>query len=159
MTKKINSEYKVENEESTFIVTMGTSNKKNPEVIYSILSTYITPESEEINEEFFDEVPKNIKRTLKSSISKCGLCEKDIIVVSDVATSRMLYGKQSYFDMQIYFKPQKDLLLTKKRKFKEISDDIYTTYIKDITKNIENSLHINGFSTSKNKNKQITKVI
>ena len=40
MAKKINSEYIIENN-SEFIVTMGTSDKKNPEVIYSIISTYI----------------------------------------------------------------------------------------------------------------------
>lgn len=159
MAKKINSEYKVNNEDNSFIVTMGTSNKKNPEVIYSILSTYITPISEEINEEFFEEVPKNIKRNLKSTISKYGLCEKDVIVVSDVATSRMLYGKQSYFDMQIYFKPQKDILLSKNRKFKDISEDIYETFVKDIANNIEISLHTNGFLTSKNKNKRVSKAI
>ena len=159
MAKKINSEYKVNNEDSSFIVTMGTSNKKNPEVIYSVLSTYITPNSEEINEEFFEEVPKNIKRNLKSTISKYGLCEKDVIVVSDVATSRMLYGKQSYFDMQIYFKLQKDILLSKNRKFKDISDDIYETFVKDIANNIEISLHTNGFLTSKNKNKRVSKAI
>ena len=159
MAKKINSEYKVNNEDSSFIVTMGTSNKKNPEVIYSVLSTYITPSSEEINEEFLEKVPKNIKKNLKSTISKYGLCEKDVIVVSDVATSRMLYGKQSYFDMQIYFKPQKDILLSKNRKFKEISEDIYETFVKDIANNIEISLNTNGFLTSKNKDKRVTKAI
>lgn len=159
MAKKINSEYKVKNEDSSFIVTMGTSNKKNPEVIYSVLSTYITPSSEEINEEFLEKVPKNIKKNLKSTISKYGLCEKDVIVVSDVATSRMLYGKQSYFDMQIYFKPQKDILLSKNRKFKEISEDIYETFVKDIANNIEISLNTNGFLTSKNKDKRVTKAI
>lgn len=159
MAKKINSEYKVKNEDSSFIVTMGTSNKKNPEVIYSVLSTYITPSSEEINEEFLEKVPKNIKKNLKSTISKYGLCEKDVIVVSDVATSRMLYGKQSYFDMQIYFKPQKDILLLKNRKFKDISEDIYETFVKDIANNIEISLNTNGFLTSKNKDKRVTKAI
>jgi hypothetical protein len=87
------------------------------------------------------------------------LCEKDVIVVSDVATSRMLYGKQSYFDMQIYFKPQKDILLSKNRKFKDISEDIYETFVKDIANNIEISLHTNGFLTSKNKNKRVSKAI
>ena len=159
MAKKINSEYKVNNEDSSFIVTMGTSDKKNPEVIYSVLSTYITPSSEEINEEFLEKVPKNIKKNLKSTISKYGLCEKDVIVVSDVATSRMLYGKQSYFDMQIYFKPQKDILLSKNRKFKDISEDIYETFVKDIANNIEISLNTNGFLTSKNKDKRVTKAI
>ena len=87
------------------------------------------------------------------------MCEKDVIVVSDVATNRMLYGKQSYFDMQIYFKPQKDILLSKNRKFKDISEDIYETFVKDIANNIEVSLHTNGFLTSKNKDKRATKAI
>ena len=87
------------------------------------------------------------------------MCEKNVIVVSDVATSRMLYGKQSYFDMQIYFKPQKDILLSKNRKFKDISEDIYNTYVKDIANNIELSLRTNGFLTSKNKNKRVSKAI
>ena len=114
MAKKINSEYKVNNDNKSIIVTMGTSNKKNPEVIYSVLSTYITPNSDDFDEEIFNEVPKRIKRNLKNSISQLGICEKDVIVVTDVATSRMFCGKQSYFDMQIYFKPQKDVLTLKR---------------------------------------------
>jgi hypothetical protein len=41
---------------------MGTANKKNPEVIYSVLSTYITPNTDEIDESIFDIVSKNTKR-------------------------------------------------------------------------------------------------
>jgi hypothetical protein len=154
MIKKINSEYKVNNDNGSFIVTMGTSNKKNPEVIYSVLSTYITPETDEINESIFDTVSKNIKKKLKSSILKFGLCENDVIVVSDVASSRMLCGKPSYFDMQIYFKPQRDVL-KKNIKFKDISNDIYNTYVKNIVTDIENTFTDNGFSMSKKKNNMV----
>ena len=61
MAKKINSEYIIENN-SEFIVTMGTSDKKNPEVIYSIISTYITPNEEEINEKIFDNIFTTTKK-------------------------------------------------------------------------------------------------
>lgn len=153
MKKKINSEYKVNNTNS-FIVTMGTSNKKNPEVIYSVISTYITPNTDDINETIFDTVSKNIKKNLKSSIREFGLCENDIIVVSDVAANRMLKGKQTYFDMQIYFKPQKNTLETNNKKFKTISDNIYNTYVKDIVNDIEITFKTNGFDMSKNKSKK-----
>ena len=151
MIKKINSEYKVNNT-SPFTVTMGTANKKNPEVIYSVLSTYITPNTDEINESIFDIVSKNTKKSLKNSIMKYGLCENNIIVVSDVVANRMLKGKQSYFDMQIYFKPQKNIPTLKNKKFKDISDSIYNTYVKNIVSDIESTLKTNGFTMSKNKN-------
>ena len=158
MVKKINSEYKVNNT-SPFTVTMGTSNKKNPEVIYSVLSTYITPNTDEINESIFDIVSKNTKKSLKNSIMKFGLCENNIIVVSDVAANRMLKGKQSYFDMQIYFKPQKNVPTLKNKKFKDISDSIYNTYVKNIVSDIESTLKTNGFTMSKNKNNRKKEIV
>lgn len=158
MVKKINSEYKVNNT-SPFTVTMGTANKKNPEVIYSVLSTYITPNTDEINESIFDIVSKNTKKSLKNSIMKFGLCENNIIVVSDVAANRMLKGKQSYFDMQIYFKPQKNVPTLKNKKFKDISDSIYNTYVKNIVSDIESTLKTNGFTMSKNKNNRKKEIV
>ena len=158
MIKKINSEYKVNNS-SPFTVTMGTANKKNPEVIYSVLSTYITPNTDEINESIFDIVSKNTKKSLKNSIMKFGLCENNIIVVSDVAANRMLKGKQSYFDMQIYFKPQKNIPTLKNKKFKDISDSIYNTYVKNIVSDIESTLKTNGFTMSKNKNNRKKEIV
>jgi hypothetical protein len=153
MIKKINSEYKIKNDNSPFIITMGTSNKKAPEVIYSVISTYITPKTHEINDSLFGKISKRIKNNLKASISEFGLCEKDVIVVSDVATNRMLCGKPSYFDMEIYFKPKKELLNDKNIKFKELSNSIYNTYVMNIVDEIENEFSINGFHTSKTKNK------
>jgi hypothetical protein len=158
MIKKINSEYKVNNT-SPFTVTMGTANKKNPEVIYSVLSTYITPNTDEIDESIFDIVSKNTKKSLKNSIMKYGLCENNIIVVSDVAANRMLKGKQSYFDMQIYFKPQKNIPTLKNKKFKDISDSIYNTYVKNIVSDIESTLKTNGFTMSKNKNNRKKEIV
>lgn len=158
MIKKINSEYKVNNT-SPFTVTMGTANKKNPEVIYSVLSTYITPNTDEINESIFDIVSKNTKKSLKNSIMKYGLCENNIIVVSDVVANRMLKGKQSYFDMQIYFKPQKNIPTLKNKKFKDISDSIYNTYVKNIVSDIESTLKTNGFTMSKNKNNRKKEIV
>jgi hypothetical protein len=90
---------------------------------------------------------------------KYGLCENNIIVVSDVAANRMLKGKQSYFDMQIYFKPQKNIPTLKNKKFKDISDSIYNTYVKNIVSDIESTLKTNGFTMSKNKNNRKKEIV
>lgn len=153
MAKKINSEYKITDNEN-FTVTMGTYNKKMPEVVYSILSTYITPNNDDVDENFFNEVPKNIKKTLKSRINNYGLCDNNVIVVSDVAVNRMFKGKQSYFDMEIYFKPTQETLKNKDKIFKHISNDIYNVYVKNIVNDIEKEFKNNGFIISKLKNKK-----
>jgi hypothetical protein len=54
--------------------------------------------------------------------------------------------------MQIYFKPQKNVLSLNNKKFKDISDGIYNTYVKSVVKDIEDTLKRNGFTMSKNKN-------
>lgn len=153
MIKKINSEYKINEENSPFVITMGTSNKKNPEIIYSILSAYITPNDMDFDENIFDEMSKNIKKTIKTILFNSDICERDIIVVTDVATNRMTYNKQSYFDMQIYFKPKRSALLNSDKKFKNISDKIYVTYVKNIISIIEKHLQKGKFNMSKTKNK------
>jgi hypothetical protein len=61
--------------------------------------------------------------------------------------------------MQIYFKPQKDVIKTKGVKFKDVSNDIYNTYVKNIVNDIENTFTNNGFNTSKRKNKVTNEVI
>ena len=154
MAKKINSEFKISND-SSFSITMGTYNKKNPEVIYAVISTYVTPLTTEINEDLFLELEKNIKTQLKKQIASSNLCNKDIIVVTDIAANRMIYNKQTYLDIQIYFKPTEETLETRKKSFKNISNEIYETYIKDLVKNAEYILSTNDFSLSQTKNKMV----
>ena len=67
----------------------------------------------------------------------------------------MIYNKQTYLDIQIYFKPTKETLETRKKSFKNISNEIYETYIKDLAKNAEHILTTNDFSLSQTKNKTV----
>lgn len=156
--KKINSEIKIANN-SLFSITMGTSNKKSPNVIYSVLNSYITPLNEEINEDLFLSLEKNIKKQLKPLLHTNNICEKNVIVVSEIASNRMIYGKQSYLDIQIYLKPTTETLLSQTYNFKKISTDIYNTYIKTIVKYIEGVIISNGFLLSPFKNKTAKKTI
>ena len=159
MTKKINSEYSIKNSTSNFNIKMGTSNKKNPEVIYSTLTSYITPQNDYIDEEFFLKMDKDIKRYLKNIISINNDCEREIIVVVDIALNRIITNKPSFLDIQVYFKPQIDVLLDNKYNFKTISDNIYEKYIISLSKYIERTLLDKEFLLSKSKSKTIYKEI
>ena len=66
----------------------------------------------------------------------------------------MFKGKQSYFDMEIYFKPTQETLKNKDKIFKHISNDIYNVYVKNIVNDIEKEFKNNGFIISKLKNKK-----
>ena len=124
-------------------------------MIYAVINTYVTPLTTEINESLFLVLEKGIKTQLKKHIASSNLCNKDIIVVTDIATNRMIYNKQTYLDIQIYFKPTKETLETRKKSFKNISNEIYETYIKDLVKNAEYILSTNDFSLSQTKNKMV----
>lgn len=158
MAKKINSEFKIY-DDNLFSVTMGTSNKKNPEVIYSILSTYVTPLSNDISEDSINTIEKYIKKQLNSLMITNTLCYKDVIIVSDVASNRMICGKQTFLDIQIYFKPTINILCAENKNFKNIATKIYESYIKEVVKNIENLLQNDNFSLSTFKNKAVHKAI
>jgi hypothetical protein len=109
---------------------------------------------------FYDIVPphwqlieKVAKKNLRQLLSKERICEKDIIVVTDIAVSRMVCGKQTYLDIQFYFKPTIDILTAENRNFKNIASIVYHTYMETISKNIEDILVANNFSLSSFKNK------
>ena len=150
MAKRINSEYVISST-SNFNITLGTSNKKRPEVVYTTLTSYVTPMNEDVDEDFFDDLNKSIKQYLKNRIRENSFCEKDIIVIVDIANSRLSYSKPSYLDIQMYFKPKAETIILLNSNFKSISDKIYQEYIVDAVKHINNLITNKGFLISKTK--------
>jgi hypothetical protein len=155
MAKKINSEYSINNNTVNLNISLGTSNKKNPEVVYAALTSYITPTHEDFDEEYFLKFDKHIKSHLKTLFAQNSICYNDLIVVVDIATNRMMYDKPSYLDIQIYFKPKKEIILSCKNSFKTISETLYNAYVLDTVKYIERMLVEKGFELSKTKAKTI----
>jgi hypothetical protein len=150
MTKRINSEYSINNI-SNFNITLGTSNKKRPEVIYATLTSYVIPTNEEVDELFFDKLNKSLKQYVKNIIQENNFCERDVIVIVDIANNRLSYSKPSYLDIQIYFKPKIETIIAHNNNFKTISEQIYHDYIVDIVKYASKLIANNGFLISKTK--------
>lgn len=151
MAKKINSEYVVKNTISNFNILLGTSNKKKSDVIYTTLSSYITPTNEDIDEEYIVLLDKQLKKYIKSLFAQDRICEKDFIVVVDIATNRMTVGKPTFLDVQIYFKPLNGILIDNNYNFKKISEKIYQEYVLKIVKFLEREISEKDFILSKTK--------
>ena len=119
MAKLINSEQKYQN--SNFKIKVGTVNKKNPDVVYIQLGTYITPTG--VKDSFSEYIlffDKETKRYLSRLIDEKKNCQKDFILVTDIADERIAKNKKSYLALQIFVKPKEE----KKETFKNIAKKI-----------------------------------
>jgi len=102
--KKIKSEVKFSDD--IFKIKIGTIDKKNPEVIYIELGSYISPikEKESYKNNIFS-IENKAKTLLSDFLKNNPLCKRDYMLVSDIADTRMTKNKKSYFEIQIFMKP------------------------------------------------------
>lgn len=142
--KKINSEIKVNN--SNFKIKVGTTDKKNPSIIYIEIGSYITPlkESDSYSKEI-EEMRKSIKKHLLTVLP-----DKNFIFTTDVASDRMAKGKKSYLEMQLHMRTFYNNEVKYFENMVGVIRDTYLTY--NIIPYIENRLKEQGFEYSKTKN-------
>lgn len=146
MSKLINSEQKYNHQ--NFKVKIGTINKKNPEVVYINLGTYIKPN--EIKNSFSDYIIEFDKKTrffVKKLIVDKNTCYKDFILVTDIADERINKNKKSYLDLQIFLKPKNN----ETKLFKAIAGNIYDEYATNIITYVKNELYNNNIECYKTK--------
>lgn len=143
--KKIKSENKFHDD--IFKIKIGTIDKKNPEVVYIELGSYISPLSSMENyTQSIEKINKSTKTFLNSLFLGSKLCEDDFIFISDVADKRITKGKKSYMEMQIYIKPKTELRC---KKFSEITERLNNDCISKIIPIIKENINKNGFECYK----------
>lgn len=146
ITKTINSEKIFQN--PNFKIKIGTTNKKNPETIYIQLGTYIKPlELMESYKEYIYNFDKKTKKFISNLINKKQTCNKNFILITDIAEERINKDKKSYLDLQIYLKPENK----EKNNFKYLVKDIYNNYTLDILNHIQTEFDNNNFEYHKTK--------
>ena len=144
--KKITSE--ISSQTNEFKVKWGTIDKKNPAFIYLELGTYITPKKEEEDyRPFIKKIEKEGKSIVKNAVMSMDEIKKDFIFVTDVADTRISYGKKSYLTFQIHVGRKKSDV----NDFKTIISNMNMKWSPVYEKMAEN-LEVNGFSCSKTKN-------
>lgn len=149
--KKISSEIKLNNTDMK--IKVGTTDKKQPKSVYFDFGLYITPAFKQ--DSYSDEIKKfdhNFKTKVSNIINSSKHCNKNFIFVSDVADCRIVYGKKSYLNLQLYLSLKNDFLQKENYDFKKIAKELENCYIDKLTQNITSTIHENGFNCSKFKN-------
>ena len=100
--KRLNKEYKL-NVNEKFSTKYGSVNSKNPEVIYMIINTYISPSF--ISENYDDSILKlksNILKSINSDIKHNAIFSNKSIINLELCESGIKYGKKSFFHAEVY---------------------------------------------------------
>ena len=146
--KKIKSESKFPYD--SFKVKIGTMDKKNPEVIYIELGSYISPREEKKS---YKSNVLNIEKLSKSMIGcvlkNSGLCKDDFIFVSDIADERITMNKKSYFELQLFVKPLDSVKTI--GKFSEVSEIFNKECVSKIIPCVKQYISDNGFDYYKSR--------
>jgi hypothetical protein len=142
--KKINSETTIEND--LFKIKIGTTDKKNPEIIYIEIGCYISPNEEKEYGPIIDDIEKGINNFIGEMVGPNSICEKDYIFIFDIAEERITKKKKSYMEMQIFLKVIKEI---RSLKFSNIVEKFKEEYISKILPVVKMYLNNNGFECYK----------
>ena len=144
--KNIHSEIKFS--DNDFKVKICTINKKNPDILYTQIGTYLKPiEKKNLYTEEFEIFDKISKKYLQKKLKNSSLYNNEFILVIDIADERINVNKKSFLDIQIHFKCKN----RNNKNFKEISNNLYEDCIVDYLSFVKNNLSSFGFEYFKNK--------
>lgn len=144
--KNIHSEIKFF--DNDFKVKICTINKKNPDILYTQIGTYLKPiEKKNLYTEEFEIFDKISKKYLQKKLKNSSLYNNEFILVIDIADERINVNKKSFLDIQIHFKCKN----RNNKNFKEISNNLYEDCIVDYLSFVKNNLTSFGFEYFKNK--------
>lgn len=146
--KRIKSESKFQ--DNDFKIKIGTMDKKNPEVVYIELGSYISPKEEkETYKPYISRIEKKTKSLIEDVIQESGMCKNGFIFVSDIADGRIAMNKKSYFEMQVFVKPTDEIKAC--GKFVDLTKKINEECVSKIIPGIKKYIKENGFEYYKSR--------
>ena len=146
--KRIKSESKFQ--DNDFKIKIGTVDKKNPEVVYIELVSYISPKEErETYKPYISRIEKKTKSLIEDVIQESGTCKNGFIFVSDIADERVAMNKKSYFEMQVFVKPTDETKAC--GKFVDLTKKINEECVSKIIPGIKKYITENGFEYFKSR--------
>lgn len=146
--KRIKSESKFQ--DNDFKIKIGTMDKKNPEVVYIELGSYISPKEEkETYKPYISRIEKKTKSLIEDVIRESGMCKNGFIFVSDIADGRIAMNKKSYFEMQVFVKPTDEIKAC--GKFVDLTKKINEECVSKIIPGIKKYIKENGFEYYKSR--------
>lgn len=146
--KRIKSESNFQ--DNDFKIKIGTMDKKNPEVVYIELGSYISPKEEkETYKPYISRIEKKTKSLIEDVIQESGMCKNGFIFVSDIADGRIAMNKKSYFEMQVFVKPTDEIKAC--GKFVDLTKKINEECVSKIIPGIKKYIKENGFEYYKSR--------
>lgn len=142
--KKINSELKLTNDES-FKVIIGTTNKKISDSLYIEIGSYIKPTTKDNYKQQIENIYKKTKRFIITKLSKNNIYATNFIFVDNIATDRMIQGKRSYYEVQLFLKN------LNQQPFKLAAEECKKTIVNELVDFIKEALKEEEFECYKTK--------
>lgn len=109
-----------------FSPKLGTVNKNNPEAVYLMGKTYVTPEEYEYElntyKDNIRELENRIRGIVNEYASNSEVFKKNFILNFEVSEAGLRFGKRSYLFFQIFFS-QKNLSPVPVGKLKEMCEE------------------------------------
>lgn len=144
--KRLNKELKIETS-NNFKIKYGTINCKNPESIYFVGNTYISPiENKLLFNEDVEFIKTKFKTLIKQYLETSKQFESMYVFDFDIRESGLKTNKKSYFSFEIYLKQNKTNILPI-NELQHIAD----AFMNNITNSITTTLWLLNFKTFKNK--------
>ena len=132
-----------------FKIDVGTVDKKNPETMYSVIGTYLTPLEDMDMKGSVRTMVSVGRRLMGNLLHGCEDFDDDFMFIHEIATERMAVGKKSYIEFQVFMKPKDSLLTVKGVKFKNIAENFMDKCLSQYVSLMEHHLNENGFALSK----------
>lgn len=144
--KRSTKEYKIENS-NNFKIKLGSTTYKNPEIVYILGNTYISPITDKNN--FKDDIELlklKFKNHIKDYINNSDIFENKFVCDFNIRESGIKKNKKSFFSFEIYFKQNANNIVP----LVELSRSI-NTFTNDITAKITTDLQKLQFISYKSK--------
>lgn len=131
-----------------FKTKIGTCDKNNPQVIYLDTKTFISPVNE-LNSYVVDvnRIKRQFNRFIDGRLHENSVFKNNYILVFDVASKQIQFGKKSILNIEILFK-QKNVINVKK--LSAVKKEQYD-FFADIINKLHEIIDDNNFTTYRSK--------
>lgn len=146
MAERTNSECKIEH--NKFNLRIGTTNRKNPLVVYVEGKTFISPnvEKESYGNDIYI-IKKSLRESIAKNVKNNKHFEDNIIFDFQVAQNGISVGKKSFLTFQFLIKQKQNEVSVKIKEIREKSLPLVMSVISDL----DNTISKNNFSIFKSK--------
>lgn len=129
--------------EDCFKIKIGTTDKKKTDVIYIEIGSYLSPLEESFSyKQNISKIDNRMESCVNGFVRNNDLYDNNFILISEIADERMIIGKRSYFNLQLFLRTNDR---SSNKSFYNYTDEIYNNCTTKIIPCLKQSIKENGF--------------